>query len=279
MKKTSVLAGATLLLAGPAFAADLAKPVYKAPSAVAPGFTWTGCYLGADAGGAWAKQSAGTTTTGNPNTVPTPQQNVFFLEPQADTAGDLSNDGSAIGGLYVGCNYQFRSGLVLGAEADFNWTSAGGSFNGPNIAIPGGLQSGGVSMSSNTRWAASLRARLGYAVMPNVLVYGTGGGAWAATDYTGIDTFSPPPPNNVSLTNPLSTVFSNAQTGWVAGAGVEWAPWSNNWILRLEYLHYQFGGVSSTVTGKDPIGLPIATTFNFGDLKLDTVRAGISYKF
>ena len=60
MKKTSVLAGAALRLAGPAVAADLAKPVYKAPPMVVPAFTWTGCYMGADVGGARSSQSAAT---------------------------------------------------------------------------------------------------------------------------------------------------------------------------------------------------------------------------
>jgi outer membrane immunogenic protein len=127
-------------------------------------------------------------------------------------------------------------------------------------------------MTADTHWAASVRARLGYALMPNVLVYGTGGDAWKRTDYSGADTF------NTGQT--LATAFGQTQTGWVAGGGVEWAPWSNNWILRLEYLHYQFGGTSATVKGAGPvIGLPIATTFNFDGLKLDTVRAGLSYKF
>jgi hypothetical protein len=25
--------------------------------------------------------------------------------------------------------------------------------------------------------------------------------------------------------------------------GVEWAPWANNWLVRAEYLNYNFGGV------------------------------------
>jgi opacity protein-like surface antigen len=131
-------------------------------------------------------------------------------------------------------------------------------------------------MTSDTRWAASLRARLGYAVLPNVLVYGTGGVAWAATDYTEGDTF------NTTGSGPVTTAFSSSGTGWVAGGGVEWAPWSNNWILRLEYLHYTIGGASATVAGVNtavdsPVGFN--TTFNFGELKIDTVRAGLSYKF
>jgi outer membrane immunogenic protein len=55
-----VLAFAALfaLIAGPACAADLAaKPIYKAPAAVvAPvPFSWTGFYVGGNAGYAWGK--------------------------------------------------------------------------------------------------------------------------------------------------------------------------------------------------------------------------------
>jgi outer membrane immunogenic protein len=296
MRKTTLLAGAALLLAGPAVAADLARPVYKAPAFV-PGFTWTGCYAGGDVGGARGNQSGGTHTDGRPNVVREPvldlagapvlvdmvPQTTLVPARQADTAGDFSRGSSVIGGAYVGCNYQFTSGLlpglVAGVEGDFSWTDVNGSFEADNVvvppkgihvtSIPGG---GGISMTSDTRWTASLRARLGYAVMPNVLVYGTAGRAWATTDYTGLDAFN--------TGGSVSTAFSNNGAGWVAGGGIEWAPWSNNWLLRAEYLHYDINGVSSTVGGTNPITQSkFATTFSFRELKLDTVRAGIAYKF
>jgi outer membrane immunogenic protein len=293
MRKTTLLAGAAWLLAGPAVAADLATPVYKAPAFV-PGFTWTGCYAGGDVGGARGSQSGGTTTTDSPNIVKGRRildaATTDMLPPiltfgagQADTAGDFSRGSSVIGGVYVGCNYQFKSGLlpglVAGVEGDFSWTDINSSFEADNVVVPPkGINvtsipsGGGISMTSDTRWAASLRVRLGYAVLPNVLVYGTGGRAWATTDYTGVDAFN--------TGGSVSTTFSNNGAGWVAGGGVEWAPWMNNWILRLEYLHYDINGVSSTVGGTNPITQSkFLTTFNFGDLKLDTVRAGVSYKF
>jgi outer membrane immunogenic protein len=261
--------------------------VDKAPAFV-PGFTWTGCYAGGDVGGARGSQSAGTHTDGFPNllaffpaTRVTPAIEVLGI--QDDTAGDLSRGSSVIGGGYVGCNYQFTSGLlpglVAGVEGDFNWTDVKGSFEADNVVVPPiGVHvtsipsGGGISMTSDTRWAASLRARLGYAVLPNVLVYGTGGRAWATTDYTGVDAFN--------TGGSVSTTFSNNGAGWVAGGGVEWAPWMNNWILRVEYLHYDINGASSTVGGTNPVTQSkFLTTFNFGDLKLDTVRAGVSYKF
>ena len=73
------------------------------------------------------------------------------------------------------------------------------------------------------------------------------------------------------------TAFTNTQTGWVAGVGGEWAPWSNNWIFRLEYLHYAFDGANSTPAR---LAFPAAPpTFSWSNLTIDEVRAGLSFKF
>jgi outer membrane immunogenic protein len=251
MRKAFGLLGATLLIAGPAVAADFAAkaPTYKGP---APYFTWTGCYVGADAGGGWSSQSTSTTPVG---------------VNQAAVSGTISSS-SFVGGGYAGCNYQFIPAWVAGFEGDFSSAHLGGTANGPNLLADGTPTSpGGISWSSKTDWLASARARLGWVVVPNALIYGTGGAAWTRTSYAGLDVFNQGPS--------LATSFDDTRTGWVAGAGVDWAPWSNGWILRMEYLHYQFGSVSSTAA----FSPTRFTTFSFGDLKIDTVRAGLSYKF
>jgi outer membrane immunogenic protein len=89
-----LLVGAALLSAQiiPAMAADMA-PLDRGP--IAPGFHWTGVYLGADLGGGWS-------------TI------------QADSIG--TNDASSvIGGVYAGYNWQFASGWVIGIEGDASW--------------------------------------------------------------------------------------------------------------------------------------------------------------
>ncbi len=252
MKKVSGLVGAALLFAGPAVAADMAvkAPVYKAP---APYFSWTGCYVGADAGFGSSEQHVSITPAG--------------LN-QAGVSGNI-NKNSVIGGPYVGCNYQFAPAWVVGVEGDASWAKFGGTTSATNLfanGTPVGV--GGVAWGSSTDWVATARARLGFVPQPNVLLYGTGGAAWTRTNYSGSDVLND---------GASSTSFSDSRTGWVAGAGVEVAPWSNNWIFRVEYLHYQFGGVSSTATVFPNFGN--TTTFNFGDLKIDTIRAGVSYKF
>jgi outer membrane immunogenic protein len=95
---------AALLGIGSAQAADLGpkpEPVYKAPAMVPPAFSWTGCYIGANVGGAWGKSNVD---------IPLYPSNV-----------DIT-DTSVIGGGQVGCNYQFAGGFVVGVEGDFDWT-------------------------------------------------------------------------------------------------------------------------------------------------------------
>jgi outer membrane immunogenic protein len=257
MKKVSGLLVAVVFIAAPASGADLAvkAPVYKALPPV-PVFSWTGCYLGADVGGAWARQSTSAAPTA--------------AEYQASVAGPLGNSSSAIGGPYAGCNYQFAPRLVLGLEGDFSWLKLDEAASFPNL-YPGGTSagSGGIFLSRSTDWVASLRGRLGYAVVPNVLAYGTGGAAWTRSRYAALDLFN----DGTSVASSLA----DTRTGWVAGGGIDWAPWSNNWILSVEYLHYQFGGTS--FTGIDAATVNGSVKFGFGDLTIDTVRAGVSYKF
>ena len=47
---------------------------------------------------------------------------------------------------------------------------------------------------------------------------------------------------------------------------VEWAPWANNWLVKAEYLNYNFGGVW-------------VAPFGTSDLTINEVRAGLAYKF
>src|ERR1700731_4856442 len=155
-----VLAGLAFgALIMPAMAADMT--LYKAPPP-APYFTWTGFYFGGDVGGAFSSDSAAWTL--NPT---------FGVSAAAGATG-----GSAFaGGFFAGYNYQIANSWVAGIEGDWTGMRAGGAFNQPWIAggaIPGSL----TNMSSEVEWAASIRGRLGYLIWPNLLLYGTGGGAW-----------------------------------------------------------------------------------------------------
>jgi outer membrane immunogenic protein len=89
-----------------AFAADLPAPAPIPPSAyLPPVYNWTGFYVGGNVGAGWSGLSSTnfSDTLGSTFTSPT---NVQFL-----------------GGGQVGANYQFANGIVIGAEAMFDWLS------------------------------------------------------------------------------------------------------------------------------------------------------------
>jgi opacity protein-like surface antigen len=67
--------------------------------------------------------------------------------------------------------------------------------------------------------------------------------------------------------------------GWVAGVGGEVRLWNTNWLLRVEYLHYDFGDSgNSSSFATDGVESASASSTS-GHLTTDVVRAGLSYKF
>jgi outer membrane immunogenic protein len=155
MKRILIAGALALATAAPAFAADLppaAPPPPRAPVAYvpAPVFSWTGFYVGLNAGGAFG-DSSWTTPAGS--------------------VGSFSTLGALFGGQ-IGGNYQIGQ-FVIGAEGDFDWQNLRGA-SGTGICAPGVV--GGCAVASN--WVATLRGRAGFAA-DRVLFYVTGGGAFA----------------------------------------------------------------------------------------------------
>ena len=152
------IAVAASALAAPALAADLpppAAPPPRAPAAyipAAPVFTWTGVYIGLNAGYAFG-QSNWTSPMGNTG---------YF------------NVSGALAGATIGGNYQIGQ-LVVGVEGDIDWQNVRGALRGGNCTLPGAVA---ASCASASNWVGTFRGRLGYA-MDRVLLYATGGGAVA----------------------------------------------------------------------------------------------------
>jgi outer membrane immunogenic protein len=251
---------------GAASAADL--PL-KAPPPVAPVFSWTGFYVGGDVGGAWARTDASTIQFA-PGATPADLQ-LFRL-----------SGSSVLAGLHAGYNWQVAPTWLLGVEGDADWTGIKASTTGPLLF--NGVPNAGVpfitttdTLSRNVNWLASIRGRAGY-IGGSWLLYATGGAAWGGLQQSATQTLSAP---GVSAIWPFSS--STTAAGWVAGAGVEYAL-NRNWILRGEYLYYSLKG---TTGGTTPFinGVPATGgaggffSDTFGRTTVQTVRAGISYKF
>jgi outer membrane immunogenic protein len=259
MRKALGLVGATLLLAGPAVAADLAVKAPRAAPALMPVYNWTGFYIGINGGGAW--QSGDT-------------QSVDWTSAGFDPGPSFGNssNGKGIFGVQLGYNYQFPSNWVLGVEGDFDWTSLGQTNAGTlNFhGVPFGIAN--TQVSDKTDWLASFRGRLGFA-MGQFLPYATAGVAWSKRDFNG---FVQANSTNPVFTEPFSA--NSTSTGWVAGGGIEWMVMPNL-LLRAEYLHY---GLDNGKTVAIPLSsaLPNFPAFvTYGKTDVDVVRAGLSFKF
>ena len=79
-----------------------------------------------------------------------------------------------------------------------------------------------MALTTEHNWYGTATARVGYAV-DNWLWYVKGGAAWLDADHTigGV-------------------TFSDTQTGWTVGTGLEWAL-GPNWSAKLEYNYMDFG--------------------------------------
>lgn len=166
-------------LAVPAGAADLSTRPYAPAASYAPvaATNWTGFYVGANAGWGWG-------------------------------SGTFTNPNGALGGFQAGYNYQFANPIVVGVEADFDFS---------------GMSAGGFSVD----YIGTVRARLGYA-LDRFLVYGTGGFAYGDAS-----------------ANLWGLTSTKTVTGWTLGVGTEYAI-DRNWSLRGEYLYTDLGSATYT---------------------------------
>jgi outer membrane immunogenic protein len=180
------------MLAGPAaFAADLPAPgpVYKAAPIYAPAFSWTGFYVGANAGWGWTSGDGTITLGGAPGSF------------------SSSADGF-LGGAQLGYNWQ-AGNLVYGLEADFQGGTGKGDIN---------TTAGAATIASTAKvpWFSTFRGRLGYA-FDRSMIYATGGAVYGKSTLEG----------TVSTTGAFSS--SATFWTWTVGVGYErmfWDRWS-----------------------------------------------------
>jgi outer membrane immunogenic protein len=264
---TAGLGGSVLcapILAGSARAADVpvkipaAMPA-KAPAA--PAYSWTGCYIGANAGG--AASGSDFTTSVSPGTHLGNPADLAAV----DAAGTGSaNDSRFIGGGQVGCNWQTGM-LMFGVEGDLDSFSTRST-----LPVNGTLTTNDaftVTNSVKTNWLGTVRPRVGVAA-DRSLVYLTGGVAF--TNYSYTQTYV----DTLSSAVGSSSASSNA-TGWTVGGGWENA-WTNNWTFRAEYLFAKFRSINASGAILDTGGGTNALRGS-ADLAVQALRIGMNYKF
>lgn len=183
-------------LGGTAYAADVVQEEPPAPAPVAqlPVASWAGPYAGLNLG--------------------------YGFGGHANAKDDGTNVGTKgfIGGVFGGYNWQ-QENFVYGAEADLGYNGTKGSNNG--ISAKSGVE-------------GSLRARLGYAVSPEILLYGTGGLA----------------AKNQKITDDTTgDSESKGMFGWTAGVGTD-IKITDNVFGRVEYRYTDFGSKDFADVGK-----------------------------
>jgi len=135
-----------------------------------------------------------------------------------------------------------------------------------------------VSIDSKIDELGSARGKIGFALAPNFLLYGTGGLAFAhaTNDVVATESFTAdfgdgtgPHPFKRSV----STSGGATLLGWAVGAGIDWKTPIPNVILGVEYLHYDFPKhtISLADTG--------SATFAGSRETVDAVKARLSLLF
>jgi outer membrane immunogenic protein len=295
---------------GLAFAADIA--VKAPPPAPAPVLTWTGWYVGVNAGA-----SFGTVKT-DVSAAPI-LWTQFAPSLHQITPGfgffDETYPASFIGGGQVGYNWQYSPLIVVGLEADFqgsNEKESSNNFSQFNFLSSDGTGTCGVLVSASPctsatnyathlDWFGTVRARIGYLFGDGaVLTYVTGGLAYGEVKINGTNTVS----GQFGVTDPacfggghfacsspfsLSQAFdhSHVNTGWVIGSGTEGKLLIPGWTYKIEGLYMDLGHLNATsvisgATANSPAnalflgGGQVTTHSHFTDTIL---RLGVNYQF
>ena len=257
--KRTCRTGITLLvfagMAASASAADIPARAGALPPAPiftqAPAFTWSGFYIGANAG------LAGGGGHRNPLTVTPPGTGL-------DKIGSGSK-GAVTGGLQAGYNWQ-AGNLVLGIETDIQTLMSGRHRFGPAALPDGTLASGRES----GQWYGTLRPRVGYA-FDRTLLYVTGGLAYGGGRL------------NLSTVDPGgNTAFlrsDKTRIGWTIGSGVEYA-FTRNWSTKLEYQFVNLGPDKLAGAEFTPGGIATGRTVTTRhENSFHTIKAGLNYRF
>jgi outer membrane immunogenic protein len=172
-----------------------------------------------------------------------------------------NGDGGFTGGGQIGYNYQIGS-FVIGLETDIQWADTDSDETVAFIPVGTGTFVPGAFDSNLSDWFGTVRARAGVA-FDRVLIYATGGLA-----------------------------YTEDNTGWVAGGGVEWAL-PVNWFgssavtfgveglwISVDSDNDNFNGVVGTFTpaGGAPIEVvtPVARD---DDSDFFVARAKLNFKF
>ena len=234
---------ATALSFGAAQAADMRRPVYKAPPAPPPItiYNWSGLYIGGQAGGAFSRSDWATDAT----------------------LGGLFDNNTHekdnwVAGGQVGWRGQWGN-WVLGVEGMWSATDL------ETTELSSALLALGVPerfRSTNIDQLYSVTGQIGYA-WDRWLAYAKGGWAGASVELSTLN----------AISGVTSSISGNA-TGWTVGGGVEYA-FAPNWSFAVEYNYYDLtmGDKGTTQTNG------AAANYIDFDTQIHTIMGRVNYTF
>lgn len=290
MKKILFVIAALAVLAATdlAHAADMAL---KAPPPPAPVYSWTGFYVGANAGYGWHDPTVSLT----PNDFLIQSQTCAATGSAAGTcpAPNAFNIQGGLGGLQAGYNFQVNQNWVLGLEADFDWSRIKGTGTS-NFFMSGFIAPSPTNYqaSDDVKWFGTVRGRIGVLPTNNLLLYATGGLAYGRVQENVVVNAQP---GAMALPGPAGFSFNcvaaapcfagnsaRTATGFTVGGGAEYALWKNV-SLKAEYLYVNLGsGNAFNVTAQASFGgQPNLSSFSaaYGRTDFHVARAGVNWRF
>ncbi len=255
-----------------------------------PKVNWTGPYLGTSLGYGWGED--GLAYTANDEQA---IYNIDYCAPlaPAGTCGTAPPINSLrysgiLGGPQIGYNHQLTPKWLIGVESDIGWTGIKGSQSLSGLTLGAGGAPYAQSMSTEVSWFGTVRGRLGFLPVDNLLTYVTGGLAYGRVAQSG--TYALPPGSGAiagfggtcpaGLAPCYSGSANSTTAGWAIGGGFEYGL-LKNWSLKAEYLYVNLDSKSLNETATIQFGGNALSSFNAkaGDAAFNVVRVGVNYHF
>ena len=256
------IAVSALLIVAPLGVVSAADLALKAPPPPLVVDEWTGPYIGLNLGGSWGRSR---TSYNDPDPAFVP----FSTSQHMD---------GVLGGAQIGYNVQFNRTWLAGLEADFQGTSQRGTATLPPVnelicgAACTSITTSGT-LAQKLPWFGTVRARLGAEPSSNLLLYVTGGLAYAqikSTAATNVVVMTP----GGTFTAAMSSSVNNDRAGWTAGAGAEWM-FAKQWSAKVEYLYMDYGHINDGFTGVGALAV-LGISSHVTD---NVLRAGVNLHF
>lgn len=293
MRKFLITTASMIAMSASAQASDLRGSIKDDPVFTGPvTHTWTGFYIGIEAGGGAGVFDAARTLEHGLDFFHTDKEtgereNYRILTDRESSRMDLGMEG-IFGGLNLEYKQQVGSKLVLGIAGNFDWSGMEGSHSYSREIVIGdepdfqlAHESGRLNVEK--KWNADLVGKAGWLYTPDTLVYGLIGASWGrfnlkgGSDLSFIEgEFAPFPGSS----------FNQSETivGLTLGAGIETRlDEAKRLTLGLEGRYTRYTGLDDAFSDFNDIGEDCGVSFSTadrvdGDISEWTARMTLKYK-